>query len=77
MHDLTAAALEGDFAKAREIHYRLAPFFKAEFCDGNPSSIKYAMQVKGMAIGAVRLPLVEVTDAAKTTIEKALKESKI
>jgi len=77
MHDLTAAALEGDFAKAREIHYRLAPFFKAEFCDGNPSSIKYAMKVKGMASGAVRLPLVEVTDAAKTTIEKALKESEI
>jgi dihydrodipicolinate synthase/N-acetylneuraminate lyase len=35
------------------------------------------MKVKGMASGSVRLPLVEVTDAAKATIEKALKESKI
>lgn len=77
MHELTAAALSGDFAKAREIHYRLAPLFVAQFCDGNPASIKYAMKVKGLASGAVRLPLVEVTDAAKTTIEKALKESKI
>ena len=74
MHELAAAGLKGDFAKAREIHYRLAPFFKAEFCDGNPSSIKYAMNVKGMAAGALRLPLVEVNDAAKKQIEAAIKE---
>ena len=74
MHDLAAAGLSGDFAKAREIHYRLAPFFKAEFCDGNPSSIKYAMNVKGMAAGALRLPLVEVNEDAKKTIEKAIKD---
>ena len=74
MHELAEAGLKGDFAKAREIHYRLAPFFKAEFCDGNPSSIKYAMNVKGMAAGALRLPLVEVNDAAKKQIEQAIKD---
>ncbi len=77
MHDLAKAALDGDFVKAREIHYRLAPFFKAEFCDGNPTSIKYAMNVKGMPAGTVRLPLVEVTDAAKATIEAAIKACNI
>ena len=74
MHELAQAGLDGDFKKAREIHYRLAPFFKAEFCDGNPSSIKYAMNVKGMPAGSLRLPLVEVTDAAKKQIEDAIKE---
>ena len=74
MHELAQACLDSDYAKAREIHYRLAPFFKAEFCDGNPSSIKYAMNFKGMPAGALRLPLVEVTDAAKNTIEAAIKE---
>lgn len=74
MKELTAAGLAGDFAKAREIHYRLAPFFKAEFCDGNPSSIKYAMNVKGMPAGGLRLPLVEVNDAAKKQIEQAIKD---
>lgn len=74
MHELAQAGLDGDFKKAREIHYRLAPFFKAEFCDGNPSSIKYAMNVKGMPAGALRLPLVEVTDAAKKQIEQAIKD---
>ena len=74
MHELAQADLDGDFKKAREIHYRLAPFFKAEFCDGNPSSIKYAMNVKGMPAGSLRLPLVEVTDAAKAQIEAAIKD---
>ena len=74
MHELAQACLDGDFKKGREIHYRLAPFFKAEFCDGNPSSIKYAMNVKGLPAGALRLPLVEVTDEAKKIIEKAIKD---
>ncbi|MCR5764461.1 MAG: 4-hydroxy-tetrahydrodipicolinate synthase [Treponema sp.] len=73
MHELTTACATGDFKKAREIHYRLAPFFKAEFCDGNPSSIKYAMNYKGLPAGSLRLPLVEVTEAAKKTIEDAIK----
>ena len=74
MHELAAAGLSGDFAKAREIHYRMMPMFKAAFVDGNPSSIKYAMNVKGMAAGTLRLPLVEVTDDAKKVIEKAIKD---
>ena len=74
MHEYAKACLDGDFKKGRELHYRLAPFFKAEFSDGNPSSIKYAMNVKGMPAGVLRLPLVEVTDAAKKIIEDAIKE---
>lgn len=74
MHDLAQSALDGDFKTAREINYRLAPLFKAEFCDGNPSSIKYAMNYKKMPSGPCRLPLVEVTDSAKAIIEKAIKD---
>lgn len=71
--DLANTALKGDFADARAKHYKLLPFFKAAFVDGNPTSIKYAMSVKGMCPATVRLPLVEVTDSAKTVIEEALK----
>jgi len=69
---MTHKALDGDFVAARKIHYRLLPFFKAAFVDGNPTSIKYAMKVKGLPSGPCRLPLVEVTDEAKKIIEKAL-----
>ena len=71
---MVTEGLKGNFDKAREIHYRLLPFFKAAFVDGNPTSIKYAMSIKGFCKPYVRLPLVEVTDSAKKIIENALKE---
>lgn len=72
--DMVNKALSGDIDGARKIYYRLLPFFHAAFVDGNPSSIKYAMNVKGLPAGGLRLPLVEVHDAAKKVIETALKE---
>ena len=72
--EMVNAALSGDFEKARSLHYRLLPFFKAAFVDGNPSSIKYAMNLKGLPAGKPRLPLVEVCESAKKVIEKALKD---
>ena len=70
--EMVRAALSGDYDAARRIHYRLLPFFKAAFVDGNPTSIKYAMRVKGLPSGSVRLPLVDVHDEAKKIIEEAL-----
>lgn len=70
--EMVRAALSGDYDTARKIHYRLLPFFKAAFVDGNPTSIKYAMRVKGLPSGSVRLPLVDVHDEAKKIIEEAL-----
>ena len=70
--EMVKAALSGDYDAARKIHYRLLPFFKAAFVDGNPTSIKYAMHVKGLPSGSVRLPLVDVHDEAKKIIEEAL-----
>lgn len=74
---MTHAALDGDLQTARELHYRLLPFFKAAFVDGNPTSIKYALSVKNIMKPCVRLPLSEVTDSAKKIIENALKECKL
>ena len=70
--EMVKAALSGASEAARKIHYRLLPFFKAAFVDGNPTSIKYAMHVKGLPSGSVRLPLVDVHDEAKKIIEEAL-----
>ena len=70
--EMVRAALSGDYEAARSIHYRLLPFFKAAFTDGNPTSIKYAMRVKGLPSGNVRLPLVDVHDEAKKIIEEAI-----
>ncbi|MBB5219751.1 MULTISPECIES: 4-hydroxy-tetrahydrodipicolinate synthase [Treponema] len=67
----------GKFAEARELHYRLQPFFRAAFVDGNPTCIKYAMNVKGLPAGSVRLPLAEPVDSAKKIIEDAIKACRL
>lgn len=75
--EMVTNALNGNFDEARKLHYRLLPMFKAETVDGNPTSIKYAMNCKKLPSGAVRLPLVEVNPDAKKVIESALKESNL
>ena len=74
MTKMTNDALDGNFSQARALHYRLFPFFKAAFVEGNPNSIKYAMNVKKLPAGSVRLPLVEVSAEGKKVIDCALEQ---
>jgi 4-hydroxy-tetrahydrodipicolinate synthase len=68
--EMTAHALRGDFAAAGRIHHALFPLIRAIFLDGNPAGIKYAMKLAGRDSGELRLPLCEVSDAAKRKIEQ-------
>lgn len=70
--DMVNKGLSGDIAAARAVYYKVLPMFHAAFVDGNPSSIKYAMNKAGLPAGGLRLPLVEVNDGAKKVIEAAL-----
>ena len=55
---MVAAALEGAYEKAREIHYRLFPMMVSIFKEGNPSGIKAAMEIQGWIGNVLRLPLI-------------------
>src|SRR5213076_560123 len=46
--DLVHAALDGDFKRARELHYKLYPLARAAFLETNPIPIKEAMAMAGM-----------------------------
>ncbi len=74
MHELCVAALAGDVARAREIHMRLLPLHKHLFVEANPIPVKWALQRMGRCGGAIRLPLVPLSDAAQAVVEGALKE---
>jgi 4-hydroxy-tetrahydrodipicolinate synthase len=50
----------GDLARARDLHYKLAPLMRAMFIDTNPIPVKKAVELIGMAAGPVRLPLDEL-----------------
>ena len=77
MKAMVDAALRGDFSAAKEMHYKLLPTFRASMIEGNPSSIKCAMNLKGLPAGTVRAPLSEVSEGGKQFIKAALQESGI
>ena len=69
---LTKAALEGDFEKARALHYELLPFIKAAFVETNPVPIKKALSWAGLPSGPARLPLGKLSPASEEVLKKSL-----
>jgi len=72
---MTRAALSGDFRTARELHIELFPLMRAMMkAETNPSPVKTAMNILGMDVGSVRLPLVEPNDDGKTMLRDEMKK---
>jgi 4-hydroxy-tetrahydrodipicolinate synthase len=70
--DLVHAGLQGDFAKARQMHYELLPFMKAAFVETNPVPIKTAMAWANLPAGPVRLPLGPLSPESETALRAAV-----
>lgn len=64
----------GDVQRARAIHLRLWPLFKALFITTNPVPVKAALALTGFDVGGLRLPLVEATPRERDQIASVLKE---
>jgi 4-hydroxy-tetrahydrodipicolinate synthase len=73
--NMVAAFSEGETDKAREIHYKLYPIFKAMFIETNPICVKTAMKMMDMLNGVLRLPLCEMTEANEAKLKEALIEA--
>ncbi len=71
---MTQSFLNGDRQKARELHLRLFPLFKAMFVTTNPVPVKQALNLQGHQVGPTRLPLVDASAAELEHIENALKQ---
>jgi len=71
--EMVSAGLAGNMERARQLHFKLLPIFKAAFIETNPCPVKYAMGQLGLAGGPVRLPLVEIKESSKKVIDTVLK----
>lgn len=60
-------SLEGNFEKARKLHYKHIDMMHAIFVDGNPAGVKGLLSVMNICSEYLRLPLVHVT---KPTLNK-------
>ena len=72
MGRLAQLCLEGNFAKARDVHYQLAPLFKALFIETNPIPIKKACDLLGLAGGPLRLPLTTMAEPNVVKLKEML-----
>ena len=61
--DMTHAALEGDWKRARELHLQLFPSAGPMFIETNPIPVKEAMAMLGMIRAEWRLPMCRLTQA--------------
>jgi 4-hydroxy-tetrahydrodipicolinate synthase len=70
--ELVHAALDGDWKRARELHYRLFPLARAAFLETNPIPIKEAMAMAGMLEPEFRLPMCRMSDANREKLRAIL-----
>jgi len=63
MAALVDAGNNGDFDKAKTLHYKYWKLFKDLFIETNPIPVKTAMAMTGRMDAAVRLPLCAMTEA--------------
>ncbi len=70
-HNMAAGYLQGEVEKSRELQLKYFALIKALFCEVNPIPVKMAMNLMGMQVGGLRLPLtvMEEKNAARLADE--------
>ncbi len=74
MEKLVKLASDGDFARARELHYRLLPLFKTLFIETNPIPVKYGVSLLGKCREIYRLPMWPMEEEKKRQMKKVLED---
>ncbi len=69
-------ALDGNFEKARKIHYELIDIIHQLFADGNPAGVKKALSILNITEDYVRLPLVEVHHDVSENLFRLIRQLK-
>ena len=72
MARMVEAALTGDLATARRLHYALLPLMRANFVETNPVPVKTALALLGRCRGDLRAPLGPPEDATRAALQLAL-----
>jgi len=73
MAQMMDAALAGDLARAKALHYKLFPLMKAMFYDTNPVPAKKSLELMGkIKSGTPRLPLYPMNDDTLARLKTAL-----
>ncbi len=72
MVDMFDAWNKNDHSTAMSLQRNAMPLFGALYCETNPVPVKYAASLLGFCTPEVRLPLVELSEASKAIVRKAM-----
>lgn len=70
--EMIQSFVAGNPARARELHYKCLPLFKALFTSPNPIPLKASLDKLGFVYEGVRPPLMTLTEEEKTELYKVL-----
>ena len=74
IHDMVMLYLDKKTEAACRLQLKLLPLIHLLFCETNPIPVKAAMNLMGMEVGSLRLPLIEMSAANKEKLTTAMKE---
>ncbi|KNH22634.1 MAG: 4-hydroxy-tetrahydrodipicolinate synthase [Priestia megaterium] len=72
MQEMVKLYESGHPKEAAKIHQRIVPVMKSLFAAPSPTPVKTALQLKGLDVGSVRLPLVPLTEEERQTLVSTL-----
>ncbi len=73
-HDICAKFFAGDIAGSTAEQLKAIPLCDALFCEVNPIPVKKALNLMGMEVGPMRMPLTEMEEGNAAKLEKAMKD---
>ncbi len=71
-HDICAEYFKGNHQKACEMQLKYVSLINALFSDVNPIPVKEAMNMMGLGMGPLRMPLAPMTDAGREALRQEL-----
>ncbi len=72
MQEMVKLYESGNPKEAAKVHQRIVPVMKSLFAAPSPTPVKTALQLKGLDVGSVRLPLVPLTEEERQTLVSTL-----
>jgi 4-hydroxy-tetrahydrodipicolinate synthase len=72
MQEMISLFLEGKLMEASKMHQKLAPLMLGLFMAPSPAPVKTALQMKGIDVGSVRLPLVPLSEQDRGRLQQLM-----
>lgn len=73
-HDICEKFISGDVAGSCKMQLNALPLIEKLFCEVNPIPVKRALNLMGMEVGSLRMPLTEMTDANAVKLAEEMKK---